>query len=120
MENHIIDLSYVQEKIEMAKRKELLEKHPYKISQGKDGKWRTYLPDQKNGRKLVKRSSLKGVEDVVNKFYQLKKEQVGRQLFCLTGLFETESLTDLKPNKFPRLASQKVTWILAHEQCFPF
>ena len=75
MENHIIDLSYVQEKIEMAKRKELLEKHPYKISQGKDGKWRTYLPDQKNGRKLVKRSSLKGVEDVVIKFYQLKKEQ---------------------------------------------
>lgn len=75
MENHIIDLSYVQEKIEMTKRKGLLEKHPYKISQGKDGNWRTYLPDKKNGRKLVKRNSLKGVEDVVIKFYQLKKEQ---------------------------------------------
>ncbi len=36
----------MQEKIEMAKRKELLEKHPYKISQGKDGNWRTYLPDK--------------------------------------------------------------------------
>lgn len=48
LENNIIDLSYVQEKIEMAKREELLEKHPYKISQGKDGKWRTYIPDKES------------------------------------------------------------------------
>lgn len=74
MENHIIDLSYVQEKIEMAKRKELLEKHPYKISQGKDGNWRTYLPDKKNGRKLVKRNSLKGVEDIVISFWKSEME----------------------------------------------
>lgn len=47
LEHGMINLSYVQEQIDMNKRKELLEKHPYKISQGKDGKWRTYLPDKK-------------------------------------------------------------------------
>ena len=38
----MIDMSYVQEQIEMNKRKELLEKHPYEIWEGKDGKWYTY------------------------------------------------------------------------------
>ena len=32
----MIDLSYVQEQIEMNKRKELLDNHPYKIWEGKD------------------------------------------------------------------------------------
>lgn len=41
VEHGMIDLSYVQEQVDMNKRKELLEKHPYKISHGKDGKWRT-------------------------------------------------------------------------------
>ena len=40
VENGMIDLSYVQEQIEMSKRNELLEKHPYAISQGSDGKWK--------------------------------------------------------------------------------
>lgn len=74
MENHIIDLSYVQEKIEMAKREEILKQHSYKIWQGKDSKWYTYLPDKKNGRKLVKRNSLKGVEDVVILFWKSEME----------------------------------------------
>ena len=46
IENGIIDLSYIQEEIEMNKRKDILEKHIYKIAQGKDGKWRTYIPDK--------------------------------------------------------------------------
>lgn len=53
VDNGMIDLSCVQEQIEMNKRKELLEKHPYKIWEGKDGKWYTYLPDGE-GRKLKK------------------------------------------------------------------
>lgn len=62
--NGMIDLSYVQEQIEMKKRNELLEKHPYNIWEGKDGKWYTYLPD-KEGRKLKKRTTKKAIEDDV-------------------------------------------------------
>ena len=74
IENGMIDLSYVQEKIEMNKRKELLEKHPWSISQGKDGKWRTYLPDEKSGRKMIKRNSKKSVEDEVIAFWKRETE----------------------------------------------
>ena len=59
----MINLAYVQEEVEMNKRKELLEKHPYKIWNGKDGKWYTYLPDPEKGRKLVKKSTLEQVEN---------------------------------------------------------
>ena len=47
LESGMIDESTIQEKMEMNERKKYLEKHPYKIWKGKDGKWYTYLPDKK-------------------------------------------------------------------------
>lgn len=70
IENGMIDLSYVQEQIEMNKRKEILEAHPWSMSQGKDGNWRTYLPDEERGRRMVKRSTQKKLEDAVVEFYR--------------------------------------------------
>lgn len=49
----------------MTKRKELLSSHPYKIWEGTNGKWYTYLPDENKGRVLKKRSSKKDIEDIV-------------------------------------------------------
>ncbi|MCI8591811.1 MAG: hypothetical protein HFI88_05575 [Lachnospiraceae bacterium] len=43
VENGIIDLLHGQETIKMNKK--LLGMYPWKISQGSDGTWRTYLPD---------------------------------------------------------------------------
>lgn len=67
VDNGMIDLSYVQEQIEMNKRKELLEKHPYKIWEGKDGKWYTYIPDESKNdeRRLIKRTNLTSLENIV-------------------------------------------------------
>lgn len=70
VENGILDLSYVQAQIEMNKRKELLEKHPYKIWKGKDGRWYTYIPDEEKGRKLVKRATQKALEDTVVEYWK--------------------------------------------------
>ena len=42
LEHGMINVSYVQEQMEMNERRELLEKHPYKIWVGTDGEWRTY------------------------------------------------------------------------------
>ncbi len=61
----MIDISYVQEQIEMKQREDLLKKHPYKIYQGKDGKWYTYLPDEKRGRKMIKRNTKVDIEEQV-------------------------------------------------------
>lgn len=74
IENGIINLSYVQEKIEMDKRNSILENHQWAISQGKDGNWRTYLPDEKHGRRMIKRSTQKKIEAAVIDFYIQNQE----------------------------------------------
>ncbi len=71
--NGMVNISDVQNSIEAMKRKELLEKHPYKIWEGKDGKWYTYLPDGE-GRKLRKRTTQKAIEDDVIEYWKTKQE----------------------------------------------
>lgn len=51
--------------MESMKREELLNEHQYKIWQGWDGKWYTYLPDKEKGRKLIKRKILSELEDYI-------------------------------------------------------
>lgn len=55
-------------RIEMAKREELLKAYPNAIWQGKDGYWRTKLPDEK--RRMIKRSKRESVEDAIVEFMQ--------------------------------------------------
>lgn len=74
VENGIIDTALLQERIEMQKREEILEKHPYEIWKGKDGYWRTYLPDKEKGRKLVKKKQKKSVEDDVVLYWRQEEE----------------------------------------------
>lgn len=72
--NGMIDLSYVQEQIKMKERKQLLSKHPYKIWEGKNGKWYTYLPDEKKGRVQKERKSQKDIEDLVISYWKDQME----------------------------------------------
>ena len=71
LENGMIDLAYVREQIEMNKRKELIEKHPYSIWEGKNGYWYTYIfdPDKKNSRRLIKYKTRKSLEDKLVQYY---------------------------------------------------
>ena len=70
IDNGIIDLPNIQSIIEMKKRQELLNNHPYKIWCGSNGKWYTYLPDETKGRILKKKSTKKDIEDVVIKYQE--------------------------------------------------
>lgn len=63
--NGMVNISDVQKCMETMNRKELLQKHPYKIWKGKDGKWRTYLSEENSERRMIKRNSLEAVESVV-------------------------------------------------------
>ncbi len=82
----MLNMDDVQNSMESMKRDEFLKKHQYKIWQGKDGKWYTYLPDDKKGRVKKKKSSKKEIENVVIEYYKnLKMEPVifkERQLDC--------------------------------------
>ena len=75
IENGMIDTALVRERIEMHKRKEILDKHPYTIWQGKDEKWRTYIPDENKGRKLVKRNTQQAIEEYVIKYWESNSEE---------------------------------------------
>ena len=75
LSNGIIDLSYVQDQIKMKKREEIIKNHPYKIYQGSDGKWHTYLPDEKKGRIPKKNKDYDALIDVLVQFYDAEKEK---------------------------------------------
>lgn len=70
----IINKSDVLEQLEKMKTQELLNKHTYEIWEGKDGKWRTYLPDPQKGRRLIKKTKRENVEKEIINYYK-KEEQ---------------------------------------------
>lgn len=70
IDSGIIDVPNIQSILEMKKRQELLDNHPYKIWMGSNGKWYTYLPDEMKGRVLKKKSTRKDIEDVVIQYQE--------------------------------------------------
>ena len=70
LEHDMISMSYIQEQVNMNKRKEILEKHPYKIWEGKDRKWRTYILDENGKRILKKLSTKKAVQNIIVSYYE--------------------------------------------------
>lgn len=72
IDNGIIDAAYIQEYIQRMKREEILKQHSRKISQGKDGKWRTYIDDDTHpkGFRMIKRTTKKGIEDAIVEYYK--------------------------------------------------
>lgn len=81
IESGKIDINDVQNSMEAMKRKELLEKHPYKIWKGKDGEWYTYLPRQGNGRVLKKRKSKSDLENIIIDYYKEQREILLSDIF---------------------------------------
>lgn len=69
VQNGIINLSYVQDMIEMKKRKDILKQHPYKIWEGNDGNWYTYVLDEDGKRLKKKRTSQSKIEDFLIEYY---------------------------------------------------
>lgn len=78
IENGIIDRSTIQESIEMNERKKFLEQHNNKIWQGKDGKYYTYIPDDKSkrGKRLIKRANEKLLNDAIIECYKAKQDEL--------------------------------------------
>lgn len=77
LENGIIDIHTIQKKIEMNERKKYLENHEFRVWQGKDGKWYTYVPDEmhEKGRRLIKKTQRIGIDDELVKYYKSVEEE---------------------------------------------
>lgn len=72
IQSGIINFDDVQNNMEAMKRKELIENYLYNIWQGRNGKWYTYLPDDKKGRVQRVCNSQKGIEDVISKILAIR------------------------------------------------
>lgn len=74
IENGIIDVNTIQKQIEMNERRKYLEMHPYKIWEGADGKWHTYLPSEEVKRVPKRRNTKEEIEQIVIEYW--KREEV--------------------------------------------
>lgn len=78
VENGMIDLSYMQEQIEMNKRNELLKKYESCIWYSENEKvWYCHIPDENktNGRKKVKRKNRQDIEEIIYQYYKKEDEK---------------------------------------------
>lgn len=66
------DNACVREFVEQMERKKVVEQHSYKITQSKDGYWRTYVKDNTkvSGCRLIKKSTEKKLLDELVKYYR--------------------------------------------------
>ena len=73
MESGSIDVEDVKKQLEMNERKKILENHNYKIWEGKDGYWHTYLADDNGKPKHKKRKNKEDIDNDIYQYYINKK-----------------------------------------------
>lgn len=102
IENGIIDPDTIQRKIEMQKKQDILSKHKHKIRKGKNGRWITYLPCEKKGRKLVSKKTKEELEDAIVSHYQeIVMKPCFREVYE-EWILEKESFHELSPSSLCR------------------
>ena len=75
LENGMIDLDTIQAQMDMRRKKELLEAHPYEPWYREDTKkWYVYLPDEEKGRIRRERKTKKEIEDVIVSYQKTKED----------------------------------------------
>lgn len=73
IESGTIDLTTITQNMNMRKKEKTLEKHKFKIWQGENGRWYTFLPDKFKGRRLVKRASREDLEVLIIEHYEAEE-----------------------------------------------
>ena len=84
IQNDILDLTVLRRTYEMAKKEEYLKKHRFKVYQGKDGRWFTYVPDlrKETGRRQVVRHTREELDDAIVAAYKdLEDNPTIREVF---------------------------------------
>ena len=88
--NGMIDLQGVAASMKKSETERIIkEKHPYKISCGKDGRWRTYIKDEtkKNGLKMVVKATEEKLKEALVEHYQGEDPEVRKQRLTLEELY---------------------------------
>lgn len=112
LENGILDKEYIQDKIEMQKRDEILAKHPCKIWLGSDGKWHTYLPDEIKKRVPRKRNTEREIQDVIVEYWREKENNpTVKELYLewLNGKVRREEIVLSTRDRYNRQYNESMT-----------
>lgn len=88
-DNGMVNVEDVLSQIETMKNQEILNQHPYAISQGSNKRWYTYLPDisKPNGRRQIAKSSKEKVEKEVIQYYRQREKEETQKKLCLKELY---------------------------------
>ena len=91
--NGMIDLDDVRASIVDTERKKILKAHPYAISHGKDGRWRTWVPDKnaKDGRKKIAKSTKEKIEELLISTIALTGRRMQKRRCFLKKLWRRHS-----------------------------
>ena len=84
-----IDLDGVREMMVDIERKKIIDDHPYSISQGNDGRWRTWVKDEtaKAGRKQIVKATKEKLENAIVEYYLRTDERLVRVRMTVRELF---------------------------------
>ncbi len=85
----INSIDEVSDRLEEMRNKEYLKLHPYKITENKDGRFSTYLPDdtKANNRKKIVKSTKELLEKEIIKFYKEREKQQDKKKLCLKEFY---------------------------------
>ncbi len=75
IQNGIVDIDTISKEIIMKRKNELLSLHPYEVTQLPDGRWQTYLPDEKKGRILKRRKTLTAINNVIIDYWETHEQK---------------------------------------------
>ena len=96
------DLKILEDKIEVQKKNEVLENHPYSIWEGeKNHYWYTYLPDNGN-LKLIKRKDKEVLQEVIIKYWNDKEDNPTIIMLCNQWLEKKAEKDNLKESSLKR------------------
>ena len=96
------DLKILEDRIEVQKKKEILENHPYSIWEGeKNHYWYTYLPN--NGSlKLIKRKDKEVLQEVIIQYWYDRKDNPTMSILCNQWLEKKQEKDNLKESSVKR------------------
>lgn len=119
--NGMIDMDGVKERMKQNKIKSVIETHPYKIYQGTDGRWYTYVPDdtKANNRKKLVKPTLNKLHQAIYDYYQVKEEKENLANVSLLELYpkwlEHKSLHTQKSSYLSRIETDWKKYYLGTE-----
>lgn len=114
LESGKLNLDDVAADMKKAEKCEILKKHPYPITKGRDGRYRTYVKKEDGSRKQIAKSTYEKVEDVLIDYYKGQAEAHSKKKITLEDLYpiwlDYKRIHNAAPAYIKRIESNWRNW----------